>query len=152
MIVIVCASTLFKFRRNPRSTSLCRKSANIDSQFCRRAGGLATRGYFFSSSKEHEKEDKRDEGDCEEQERECRRTSRQSATDKPSFTYLLSAKRSGTKLLLPTGLPPWASLFLSLACFHLPAAIKRNYYFILLNRNPPTPATGDTALNKTLAG
>ena len=104
MIVIVCASTLFNSHRNPRSTSLCRKSANIDSQFCR-AGGLATRGYFFSSSKEHEKEDKRDEGDCEEQERECRRTSRQSATDKPSFTYLLSAERSGTKLLLPAGLP-----------------------------------------------
>ena len=35
--MIVCASTSFKFRRNPPSTSRCRKSANIDSQFCRRA-------------------------------------------------------------------------------------------------------------------
>ena len=136
----MCASNLFKFRQNPRSTSLCRKSANIDSQFCRPAGSRHEGTSFHRRRSKR----KRTRGTRATMKSRKGNAGGPRGSPRPINPPLrISSQPSDQERncsYIPAGRPPRASLFLSLACFHLPAAIKRNYYFILLKRNPPTPA------------
>ena len=147
----MCASNLFKFRQNPRSTSLCRKSANIDSQFCRPAGSRHEGTSF------HRRRSKRKRTRGTRATMKSRKGNAGGPRGSPRpinhpLQYLLSAKRSGTKLLLYTSRTASPGLSLSLPCL-LPSSCRHQTKLLFHSSQAKSNnacSTGDTALNKNL--
>ena len=151
--MIVCASTSFKFRRNPRSTSRCRKSANIDSQFCRRArAGSRHEGTFFHRRRSTRK---RTRGTRATVKSRKGNAGGPRGSPRPINPPLRISSQPSDQERNCSYQPASLSLLsLSLPCL-LPSSCRHQTKLLFHSSQPKSAcvcSTGDTALNKTMAG